>query len=117
LKKFFARLLWPEIGEAGRNGHEPIKSEVFDAMSENDDLTIGIEIMPGEATPARGIIIPQDSIPMEGAAGLSSEDVARISAETAASVREMIMERIEHIISHAVTEAVEAQLKQYIIEP
>ncbi len=81
-------------------------------MSADEDLTIGIEIVPGENTPARGISLPPDAIPMSDAASLSSEDVARIAAETAANVREMIMERIDHIVNHAVTEAVEAQLKK-----
>lgn len=93
---------------------QPIISEVLKAMSDSDDLTIGIEIMPGETTPARGISLPPDPIPFSDVPGITDEDVARISADVAENVREMVMERIEHIIRHAVTEAVEAQLKKFV---
>lgn len=86
-------------------------------MTDSDDLTIGIEIMPGDTTPARGVSLPPDPIQMGGATCLTADDVARISAEVATNVREMIMERIEHIINHAVTEAVEVQLAKYVVEP
>ena len=84
-------------------------------MTENDDLTIGIEIVPGDTTPARGISLPPDPVPFSGASVLTDEDVARISAEVAENVREMVMERIEHIIKHAIMETVEAQLKKFVV--
>ena len=83
-------------------------------VSEDDDLmAIGIEIEPGETTPAMGVPInPEFGVPQEGQP-LSDEEIARIGEKVAQSVRDLVWDRIDHILTHAITEAVKQEFTKF----
>ncbi|MEW5735066.1 MAG: hypothetical protein AB1921_09440 [Thermodesulfobacteriota bacterium] len=83
-------------------------------VAEDDDLmAIGIEIEPGETTPAMGVPISPEFGVTSGQTQLSDEEIAKIGQKVAQSVRDLVWDRIDHILTHAITEAVKQEFNKF----
>jgi hypothetical protein len=70
---------------------------------------IGIELDDSHAAPGL-----DSGLPVGGLASLTDADIAIITENVVSTVKELVWERMDHILSHAITQAVEMELKNLI---
>lgn len=91
---------------SNRDGAE---ADSVDAGNEPDSLmgAIGIELEPdSQGEPVLGAALDDTSV------GLDETDIDRICENVAESVRMLVWDRIDHILTHAIKEAVEAEIRK-----
>ncbi|MDI6796484.1 MAG: hypothetical protein QMD09_06050, partial [Desulfatibacillaceae bacterium] len=70
---------------------------------------IGIELDDSGPAP-----LAEAGLPAGGAGSITDEDIALITQNVVRTVKELVWERMDHILSHAITQAVEMELKSLI---